>query len=263
MATITLTEVLGTDNVALSRTILNQNFSTVSNAINTLELYLNTTPAGAALSVGSVLINQGANSVNDPLFTNEGSGVFLGNLSVQQDLNLPTGNLTVGGGVTFSNGLILTGTGPNPVFTIGTLATPVDVYHVAGMKIDQQFGNTIATPAHQETQLGSGIFEIDVEDKYIIYLDYINYNIANPDAANITRLTGTAEIGQKLFIQISGAPAGGGTFEIDNAGFLPQYTANIPFSGANPDELKKLWIEVIYLAGGWKVIGSHPSMTNI
>jgi hypothetical protein len=262
MATITLTNLLGTDNVALSRTVLNQNFSTIENAINTLELYLNTTPAGGALTIGSVQINIGANSVNDVLFTNQGSGVFLGNLSVEQNLNLPTGNLAVGGNVTFANGLTLSGTGPNPVFTIGALATPVNVYHVAGMKIDQQFTNTTATVAHLETAPTSGIFEFNTEDKYVVYLDYALYTAA-AGQANVIRLLGTPVLGQKLFIQISAAPASGGTFEIDNTGFLPQYSSNIEFDGSDDDELKRQWVELVFVTGGWKVIGSHPGVQNI
>ncbi len=261
MATITLTDVLGTDNVALSRTVLNQNFSTIENAINTLELYLNTTPTGGELSIGNIQINVGVNSVNDTLFTNQGSGVFLGNLSIQQNLNIPTGVLTVGGNVSFLNGLTLTGTGPNPTFTLGTLATPVDVYHVAGMKIDQQFANTTATVAYLENN--TDVFEFDVEDKYVVYLDYSLYDPSNPLHTNLLSLLGTPVAGQKLYIQISAAPASGGTFEIDNTGFLPQYTSKIEFDGASDAELKKLWIELVHVTGGWKVIGSHPNMINI
>ncbi|HIF15235.1 MAG TPA: hypothetical protein EYQ86_07960, partial [Bacteroidetes bacterium] len=69
MAQITLIDLLGTDNVALSRTDINKNFQTVENSVNTLETYLDTTPAGAAISVGNVTIPLGSNTVGTTLFT--------------------------------------------------------------------------------------------------------------------------------------------------------------------------------------------------
>ena len=42
MATITITEILGNDNIAGSRVTINDNFKKVANAINTLETYLDT-----------------------------------------------------------------------------------------------------------------------------------------------------------------------------------------------------------------------------
>jgi len=57
MATITITEILGGDNIAASRVVLNNNFTLLQNAINTLETRLNTSYVpGGSLNVGDVQV---------------------------------------------------------------------------------------------------------------------------------------------------------------------------------------------------------------
>jgi hypothetical protein len=263
MAQINLTQLLGTDNIALTRPNINQNFTTVQNAINTLELYLNTTPAGAALAVGNVQINVGANSVNDPLFVNQASGTFQGNLTVNQVLTV-VGASTFTGTSTFANGLNLNGTGPGPVLNIGQFNFPVDIYHRDGMFVDEQYVSEITTVASTESNIGTGIFELDITGKRVVYLDYAAF-LSNPTDADEIQFIGTPVNGQRLFIRISDAPVGGGTFGLITPSIfgIEYAAANVEFNGVDDNEIKRQWVELLYKPTGWVVINSHPSVTGI
>jgi hypothetical protein len=117
MATITITEILGNDNIAGSRVTINDNFKKVANAINTLETYLDTSfVPGAALNVGSALIKKYTRPITDQIFTCEATGLFGGNLNVGQDLGV-TRDFTVSRNETIHGNLTLDGTfGINSVF---------------------------------------------------------------------------------------------------------------------------------------------------
>jgi hypothetical protein len=118
MATITITEILGTDNIAGSRTTINDNFKKVAGAINAVETYLDTSfVPGAALNVGSALVKKYTRAITDQIFTCEATGLFGGNLNVGQDLGI-TRDFTVGRHQTIHGNLTLDGTvGVSSIFT--------------------------------------------------------------------------------------------------------------------------------------------------
>ena len=122
MATITITEMLGIDNIAGSRPTINDNFKKVAAAINTLETYLDTSfVPGAALNVGSALIKKYTRPVTDQIFTCEATGLFGGNLNVGQDLGI-TRDFTVGRHQTIHGNVTLDGT--NGITSIFTSSIP-------------------------------------------------------------------------------------------------------------------------------------------
>ena len=110
MATINLTEILGSDNIAGSRITINDNFKKLANSVNTFETYLDTafTPGGS-LNIGTLLVKRYTNPVSTNIFTCEASGRFDGNLTILGALS--------GGSATFSNSVTIGTTG---VFTIGS-----------------------------------------------------------------------------------------------------------------------------------------------
>jgi hypothetical protein len=118
MATITITEILGSDNIAGSRPTINDNFKKVAAAINTLETYLDTSfVPGGALNVGSALVKRYTRPITDQIFTCEATGLFGGNLNIGQDLGV-TRDFTVGRNQTLHGNLTLDGTvGVNSIFT--------------------------------------------------------------------------------------------------------------------------------------------------
>jgi len=118
MATVTITEILGSDNIAGSRITINSNFSKLTNAINTIETYLDSsfTP-GASLNVGSALVKKYTRPITDQIFTCEATGLFGGNLNVGQDLGI-TRDSTVSRHETVHGNFTLDGTvGVASIFT--------------------------------------------------------------------------------------------------------------------------------------------------
>lgn len=123
MATITLTEILGGDNIAGSRITINDNFKRVANAINTLESRLDTsfTPGGS-LNVGNALILKYTNPTSAQIFTCEATGLFQGNLNVLLDLGVTQngdfgGNLTAHKNVVFDGAAVGGGSFTNSILT--------------------------------------------------------------------------------------------------------------------------------------------------
>jgi hypothetical protein len=115
MATVSITEILGSDNIAGSRVTINSNFSILATAINKIETNVDTsfTPGGK-LTVGSSLIKKYTNPVTSQIFTCEASGLFSGNLTVSKILTVTESSsigtdLTVAGNVTFDNSASGTG----------------------------------------------------------------------------------------------------------------------------------------------------------
>jgi len=89
MAVITITEILGGDNLAGSRLTLNDNFKKLANAINTIEKRLDTSfNPGGSLNVGNALIRKYTNAATTQIFTCEASALFQGNLNVSLDLGV-------------------------------------------------------------------------------------------------------------------------------------------------------------------------------
>lgn len=283
MAQISLIDLLGTDNVALSRTDINKNFQTVENSINTLEGFLNTSPAGGDLSIGNVVIPIGANSIGTYLFTNNASSQILGNLAVGTNFTL-TGNASLGNDATIVNKLVLTGDGPSAAVTIGSNANvPFILKNVEF--IDEMIAT--ATPIDVETEnvgTGTGLYSIaSVAGLRAIKLSFPSHTSATTDSANFIELP-AGTVGQRLFIQIVDF-AGWGTYNVyirststingkysSLTSVAPHNTTAsnlIPAFGwssstaANEDEVLRQWIEVIYTADGWEVINAHKDIIGL
>lgn len=251
MAQITLTDILGTDNVALSRTIINQNFQTSENAVNTLENFLNTTPAGGSLSIGSIIVTLGANAITDELFLNRASGRFEGNLFVDQDLTIQD-NALIGDTLTIGENVNITGVGPGNQLGIGTIA-PVSIVHQEGMFIDAQFAAIALNSelTHLETDLGTAIHEVDITGRRVIYFNHAAYTGVAGEADTI-QLSGTAVSGQRLFVRFADAPDG--TFFLNTIGFDAMYTTPFEF-GPLTNDIRKAYLELVFTTSGWQVIG--------
>lgn len=85
---ITVTEILGTDNVGLSRPVINENFKIVKDGINDLYLYLNTAPTGGALTVQTISMPIGSSNITDVNFVSETSAKIVGDLVVNRSLSV-------------------------------------------------------------------------------------------------------------------------------------------------------------------------------
>lgn len=284
MATISLIDLLGTDNVAVSRTDINKNFQTVENSVNTLETYLNTTPAGGALSIGSATLTLGANPIGTNLLVNQGSASIAGNLAVGLDLAL-TGSANITANASIDGSLTLTGSGITPALTVGSAAiVPFTLQNV--IFVETQLAN--ATPintVHTDGGAGTGLVQIDISsgsgNERKILLDYASFSNGDGTRANFVELTGSATFGQKLWIGIEEVssdliPEGiyialaGFNAKYDDLGLqtpaqlTPDINAAFQFTAATLNGYRRLWVELLYRSDStWEVIGAHPSINGL
>jgi hypothetical protein len=289
MATINLIDLLGTDNVALSRTDINKNFQTVENSINTLEGFLDTTPAGGTLSIGSIAYTLGANPIATVLSNNAGSALIQGNLTINQDLTV-TGATAFGADISVANKLLVTGAGGTAGIVVGD-AGPVPITLRLGTYfLDESIAAAIADASVTEENTGlltSSIHDIATAGLSAILLDYSLIATA-VNKASVIRLP-AGVVGQKLMINIlaHGDPAGTNpTIWIHAANMNSMYnTANsgadlaagaaydnvntltIPvalgITGTTSEDYQRKNIELIYKSTGWEVFQSHPSIDGL
>lgn len=126
MATISITEILGSDNIASSRAVIANNFKTLCDEANKIETFLNTSVAGARLTVAEAYINQGGTTTDleiltvngrstiEKLLTAKGGIACYGNFTMGTDTATATlknvivdGTITANGTLT-TNGIIQT-----------------------------------------------------------------------------------------------------------------------------------------------------------
>lgn len=97
---IEITEILGSDSIAQSRIVLNQNFNILKNSINSISDYVNIADR-TITGIQKLTVKKGETNITETLIDTNGSGSFGGNISV-------TGNITVNSLLT-SNGVNVSG----------------------------------------------------------------------------------------------------------------------------------------------------------
>lgn len=274
MATITLTEILGGDNIAGSRITINDNFKRVANSINTLESRLDTsfTPGGS-LNVGNALILKYTNPTSAQIFTCEATGLFQGGLNVLLNLGVTQsadigldffahryvtfdGSAAGGGSFTssvrstFNNELV------NGQLNISTVSAPT---------VDPQTLSGSGSVRDITSVIGHSVLRIDTS----------TYTGVAPTDCDTVRLPqvglGGCTPGQILTVLIDGNLTGAGTFmgaglQIDATTLAPSYTSNIRIgAGSNTTNLasaKKLAVTLFADSAGWRVLSvAQPDST--
>jgi hypothetical protein len=276
MATVTITEILGGDNIAASRIVINNNFSLLQNAINTLETRLNTSYVpGGSLNVGDVQILKYNRAVTQNIFLLQGSGQVDGNLSLGTPTNNSTLNvtgniqasldLTVDENVTFSN------TSGASLF-VNLLSTSTN----DSQSDVQQYQVTSKNP----TFLSQTATVLPItSNTSVLYLDVVAYTGVGP--TNISAWTlpsvGTVNSGQQVTVRFTNAFSTASTvFELDNSiNFDPafdnaaisgniQLNSTIASDAVSADtRFQGIWIDLVASLSGWRVIGAHPDVTYI
>jgi hypothetical protein len=272
MAVITITEILGGDNIAGSRITINDNFKRVANAINTLETRLDTsfTPGGS-LNVGNALIRRYTNPTTTQIFNCEATGLFQGNLNVLLDLGISQStsvglDLTVNRNVTFSGAAI----GGPWEFTSQVRST------FENEIVNEQLnGATVIAPALNpqpptagttrviSSVIGYSVLRI-LTDTYAGVL-----GVSDADTIQLPIVGVGATPGQILTIILdgtlpSGTPMSGGLkiTNINNA-FAPGAVTTQLVMGAvtatNSADIRKLAVTLFADAAGWRVLNITQS----
>jgi hypothetical protein len=194
---VTITEILETDEIASSRITINNNFSALKTAVDTVtDNYLDTTTGD--LTVNGVTVQKLS---TDPYTTIgldvENSGNIDGNLGVGQTLT--TNSLVVTNGITVSGGNINLTNSANKISSAGGIS-------VAGSYIQTGFSNAF-TPAYDQDSYattsgttgnlvtaGSSVFLLQWTTEYDPTNTLDGYNIKD------VRLPNTGDIGQRITI---------------------------------------------------------------
>ena len=272
MATVTITEILGGDNIAASRIVLNNNFSLLQNAINTIETRLNTSYVpGGSLNVGDVQVLKYNRAVTQNIFLLQASGQIDGNLS----LGTPTNNSTLGvtGFLTVSRDLTVnrivgfTNTPGNLTFTNSLRNIEDDSYAHT-----QWYAGTTKSPV-VNIQTVLGILPVTKSTR-VMHLDASAVTATN----NILVLpTYTTLNNGQIFTLVFDTPSLSNlTYEIDNStnwdpafdnSALSTLSGNIvlnnTFNSLSDARFKGIWIDIAVGTFGYKVIGAHTDVVYI
>ena len=258
MANITITELLGGDNIAGSRITINDNFKKITNAINTIEGRLDTSfNPGGALNVGNAIIKKYTNPASAQIFTCEATGLFQGNLNVALSLGVTQSitvaqNLTVNKNITFDGTAVGGGTLTSAVPSTFSNEFRISQLGTGGLLLDPQnlTGGTTRTMA--PGTLGG---------KSVLRLNLSNYTGSAPtncDTINLPQGT----LGQivTIFIQTPiTAGIASSSFTISNANLAT--SSAIVFSAITSTafenvDVKKLAVTLFYDNSGWRVISA-------
>jgi len=277
MAVITVTEILGGDNLAGSRITINDNFKKITNAINTLETRLDTSfVPGGSLNVGNALIKKYTNPTSAQIFDCEATGQFQGNLNVLLDASV-TQSISAGLDITAGRNVNFTGSSGS-----GTFLSSIFSEFRKGFAITQLGAQTAAAPTlNPQTLTPAGATSRPLTASLVGYsvlrLDLSTYNSATSDNCEEISLPAVgvgATLGQVITIiidQVSPAAIGGG-FKISNTNFDPGYTLPIAIGvnlfGTDDARIKKVAVTLFADAAGWRVlniaqpnVGATPDVT--
>lgn len=280
MATITITEMLGSDNVAGSRITINENFKKLANGINTIENFLDTSfVPGAALNVGSALIKKYTRPITDQIFTCEATGLFGGNLNVSQDFGVTRDNVTgrhqtVHGNVnfdgTFAANSKLTASIP---FDVNAAFSSPQFYASAtsnSLVIDPQ---SLSTPSNTSTTRNI-VTTAAFPKTGVIRLNWSTYTGATTFNCNSIVLPAVTDPnvtqGQILTVMVDNpAPSGttGVDLSIDVTNLDSSYTSvkfnTDPSVAADDSRLRQAVITFVADTNGWRILHAVGATVTI
>ena len=261
MAAITITEILGGDNIAGSRLTINDNFKKLANGLNTVETFLNTSPAGGSLNIGNLQVLKYTQPDTATLFTCQASGSFAGNLIVTKDLSVSQSinaalDLTASRNITFAS---------TPGGTPGSFTSSVS------SKFNGQFGRTqlyaaqtgsAADNPQDLTPTGNTTRSITSVDGYrVLRIDLSTYNgslaATNCNTILLPQVV-LANYGQILTIIVDTKSANAMTnFTISNTNFAAgSMTTGIVFGTPNADAVYRQAVTVFGDQKGWRVLNA-------
>jgi len=259
MANISITELLGGDNIAGSRITINDNFKKLTNAINTLEGRLDTSfNPGGALNVGNAIIKKYTNPASAQIFTCEATGLFQGNLNVALSLGVTQSitvaqSLTVNKNITFDGSAVGGGTLTSAVPSTFSNEFRISQLGTGGLLLDPQTltgGTTTRTMAPGT-----------LNNRSVLRLNLSAYTGTAPSDCDTINLP-AGNLGQIVTIFIQTPITSGislSTFTIGTANLATsapiEFKAISSLSFASTD-VKKLAVTLFYDNSGWRVISA-------
>lgn len=280
MATITITEILGSDNLAGSRITINSNFKTLQNAVNTLEQRLNTSfSPGGSLNVGDALIKKYTRPPSQIIWVCEASGQVQGDLAIVGATNT-TGSVTVGQALN-ANGNVVFGNSAAPSAGTYTLDNALRIYEYNGYAHEQLYTANSFSPVVNVMSLpstpSSSVRNLDPTsfwNRKVIHLDLSGITaagiLAGTDCQTIVLplVTNPAVENGQVVTFVIDLPAtsvntpGTDNFKISATNLDSMYTLDIPLidpaiADLDNANVKKTFLTLYAAQTGWKVIAAH------
>lgn len=257
MANITLTEILGGDNIAGSRITINDNFKKVANAINVLETRLDTSyNPGGALNVGNAIIKRYTNPTSAQIFTCEATGLFQGNLNVALSLGVTQSatiaqSLTVNKNIVFDGSAVGGGTFTSAIKSVFSNEFVNSQLDGGGLILDPQ--NDLSGGTTRSMIAGS------LNGKSVLRLDLSQYTGVAPKNCNTISLP-LGNNGQILTVLIDVPYAAGQSLTTFTIGTTNLATSDpIVFTGntsadMESTDIKKMVVTLVFDTNKWRVI---------
>ena len=279
MATITITEILGSDNLAGSRITINNNFKTLQNAVNTLEARLNTSfSPGGSLDIGDIVVKKYTRPTSTVIFTVQASGLIQGDFSIVGATNT-TGSVTIGQQLNVAGNVVLSNsaTPSAGTYTLSNALRTIDTNGYAHEQFFAANSNSLVVNTNTLLPLSAQTRPLDPTsffNRRVIHLDLSGITgpgiLALTDCQIITLpavSSPTVETGQIVTFVIDLPAAsvnatGVDNFFISNLNMDPAYTADIPlidptlYDLDQPDVIKT-FLTLYASATGWKVLSAH------
>jgi len=240
---ISITQLLGTDNVALSRLTINANFNALKAGYDAMATLLN--PDLSSLNVKSIQVDNTASSLSATIFSVSKGASILGNLTVGTTGQATTVTVNGTGGVNISNASLILTNGNLALSNAASLFSTAGNLSVSG---GLRLPGLTTSQSNAVTLAASGT-TIDVttpeHNKYVF--------LSNGSTAAATPLScaiGTGAAGQVLEIFHVLGPSGPSSITTTNFSGI---TGDIIFH-ANGDKIK-----CIFEGGSWHLVEAIPA----
>jgi len=267
---VTITEILETDEIAASRITLNNNFSALKTAVDTItDNYLDTTTGD--FTANSVTVQKLS---TDPFTTIglsvENSADVDGNLGVGQTLT--TNSLVVTNGITVSGGNINLTNSANKITSTGGIS-------VSGSYIQTGFSNAFVPAYDQDSYAtvsgttgnlvtaGSSVFLLQWTNEYDPTNTADGYNIKD------VRLPNTGDIGQRITIVTTldsdvtntaehylMAPTGGTILGVDSSSVGNQGILICKNDGSSSTNVFNSCVELAWTGSQWIILNLYGAI---
>ena len=259
---ITINTLDGSDTIAASRFIINDNFEALANSINAFQTYVNTEEKEIS-GIESLSVTKGTSPISDVLISTNGSISAAGNLAV--NLGITANSAKIKNNVEIDNGNVILTNTESILSCAGRLS-------LGGELVLKDFGNQYVIAAHKQTfttnnwsnlvtDSGNNIIggSVSLKGTNSIIFDFSSY-VSSIDSRyfidSIKLNTEGISVGQRVLIVVLMGSVTGHTFKIMPTTLCASQTLStgVEFNASYQS------IEIIFDGTNWLVINYTPGV---
>lgn len=235
MSQITIQEILGTDNVGASRSVMMSNFKLLGDAINKVTSFLDTDPNGGELSIAKIDVKRLSTiPINTEIFTVGASANIKGDLKIGCNVSI-IGNNNQIAGLTVTNS-----------FNIGTPVDNVALENITRFAKGTSFEDLLLL----NTVVVDGSSIIEVKQETNNSLNGLNSIAIGWSASMTSAIIGDGIKNQLLVVTVAN------TSDLPSAFKLCHNNLDIiTITGLTAENFKKTTITLLFNGTNWNVIG--------